>query len=38
MPTKNKMDKKREQYFKNVDKYEKDHGRKPSWGPKKKSK
>lgn len=36
-----KVSKKREKqidYFKNADKYEKDHGRKPTWGPKAKKK
>jgi hypothetical protein len=36
---KNKISKKREkqiQYFKNIEKYKKDHGRTPSWGKKKK--
>jgi hypothetical protein len=35
------ISKKREkqiQYFKNLDKYKKDHGKSPSWGPKKKGK
>jgi hypothetical protein len=31
-----KLDKKREQYFVNAAKYKKDHGKSPSWGPKKK--
>ena len=32
----NKEREKQIQYFKNVDKYKKDHGKSPDWGPNKK--